>query len=224
MRDLITRIAQVVAIALAFAVASYLTQTHKALLAAALGAGGAVGPVAFVLITALLVVAIIPLDLVFLVPLGIALWGPAATALLSITGWVLGSAAAFAIARRYGRPVVVRVIGAHRVEVLERHVPTTNLFWLVVLLRMCVPVDLLSYALGLSSRLPWRSYILATALGVTPFAFFFAYAGTLPLARQLPVVLAGLAAAALMLFVAQRVARRGALQPKSGGDPSRTAL
>ncbi|HET9641417.1 MAG TPA: VTT domain-containing protein, partial [Candidatus Paceibacterota bacterium] len=99
-------------------------------------------------------------------------------------GWTIGASVAFSIARRYGLPLVIRLVGERRAVDFRDRVPRTNLFASVILLRMLVPVDLLSYALGLFTDMSWRSYVVATALGVAPFGFYFAYAGTLPLWYQ----------------------------------------
>jgi uncharacterized membrane protein YdjX (TVP38/TMEM64 family) len=44
---------------------------------------------------------------------------------------------------------------------------------------MTVPVDVLSYALGLFTEMSLESYVTATIIGITPFALFIAYSGTL---------------------------------------------
>jgi hypothetical protein len=51
-------------------------------------------------------------------------------------------------------------------------------FWNIVLLRMVIPVDVLSYALGLFVPMPLSRYVLATAIGVSPFAIIFAFASS----------------------------------------------
>ena len=50
-------------------------------------------------------------------------------------------------------------------------------FMSVVLLRMVLPVDVLSYALGFFSDISLWRYTTATIIGIAPFAFIFAYAG-----------------------------------------------
>jgi len=40
------------------------------------------------------------------------------------------------------------------------------------LLRMVLPVDILSYALGLFSNISFIRYMLATIIGVTPFSSY----------------------------------------------------
>ena len=42
---------------------------------------------------------------------------------------------------------------------------------------MVIPVDGLSYILGLFSKMSLKSYTLATIIGLTPFAFIWAYFG-----------------------------------------------
>lgn len=169
-----------IAFVAAFIAVSYGVHRYQSDIVLLLGNGGLASAAAFIFLTALFVVFIIPLDIVLLIPLGVGLWGSVPTALMSITGWTLGALIAFGIAREYGLPLVKRLIGERRATMFEKRIPTGNLFWSVVFLRLLVPVDLLSYALGLFSALSWRNYLLATALGVTPFGFFFAFVGALP--------------------------------------------
>ena len=169
----------------AFILVSYGVHRYESDIALVLGNGGISSSIIFIFLTALFVIFIIPLDIVFLVPIGVILWGPVPTALMSIAGWTLGALVAFGIARTYGLPLVRKLVGERRARMFGEHIPIHDLFWSVVFLRLLVPVDLLSYALGLFSQLSWRKYLVATALGVTPFGFFFAFAGTLPFWYQL---------------------------------------
>ena len=185
--------------ALIFVVVSYLAHRYQGQLASIVEQSGTLGIIGFIFFTALFVVFIIPLDIAFLIPLGANLWGPVPTALMSIAGWVLGASIAFWIARRFGMPVVEKMIGSKRIDAVQNRIPKHNLFWMVVALRMLVSVDILSYALGLFSQMPWQRYVLATAIGVTPFGFYLAYAGTLPFWYQLVAIAVALAIAAIAL-------------------------
>ncbi|RMD59929.1 hypothetical protein D6833_10765, partial [Candidatus Parcubacteria bacterium] len=51
-----------------------------------------------------------PLTTVPLIPLAAALWGPIPTALLSIAAWWIGAIIAFWISRRFGEPLVRRIV------------------------------------------------------------------------------------------------------------------
>jgi len=189
-----------VAFAAAFVGVSYLAHLYEPEIAAIVNGGGAAGVVGFVVLTAVFVIFVIPLDLVFLVPLGAVVWGPVPTALMSIAGWTLGAAVAFGIARLFGARVVERLIGLKRVRAVESRIPKHHLFGSVILLRMMVSVDILSYALGLFSTMPWGLYIIATAIGVTPFGFYFAFAGVLPMWYQVAAVGGALALATLVFL------------------------
>ncbi|OYV27280.1 MAG: hypothetical protein B7W98_02095 [Parcubacteria group bacterium 20-58-5] len=188
-----------VLLALAFIGVSIFADVHRAALASVIAQGSVFGVAAYVLLTALFVVFIIPLDLVLLIPIGVVVWGPVWTALLSILGWTLGAAVAFGVARRFGAPVVGRFVPLDRVRAVERRLPRGNRFSMVVFFRMLVSVDLLSYALGLFSDMPLGQYVLATALGVAPFGFYFAYAGALPLAYRIAAILSALALATFVI-------------------------
>jgi uncharacterized membrane protein YdjX (TVP38/TMEM64 family) len=200
------QIGSLCALAAVFIAVSYFAQRYHTQLGGIIGGGGALGIAGFIALTAVFVIFVIPLDIVFLIPVGAAVFGPVPTALMSIAGWTLGAAAAFGIARRFGRPVVEKLIGLGRVRAVERRIPQRHLFWGVVALRMLVSVDILSYALGFASEMPWGAYVAATALGVAPFGFFFAYAGTLPLWWRVLAV-AGAVLLATAVFVRWGIAR-----------------
>jgi uncharacterized membrane protein YdjX (TVP38/TMEM64 family) len=146
---------------------------------------------------AILATVVAPISTVPLIPLASALWGPLATALLSIVGWTLGALIAFLIAERYGRPLVGRFVALERVDAIAHMLLGTTPFWSILVARMLLPVDLLSYAIGLFVPVSFTTYTFATLLGVAPFAFLFAYTSTLPLWAQ-AVTIVG----ALLVFLA----------------------
>ena len=187
-------------LAIVFVAVSYLAHRYEPFISALVTNDGALSVVFFILLTATFVIFVIPLDIAFLIPIGAQVWGPLPTAYMSIVGWTIGASVAFAIARRYGTPVVERLIGLERVRMIESRIPQTNLFLMVVFLRMLVSVDILSYALGLFSRMRWSSYILATAIGVSPFGFYFTYAATLPLWYEIGAVVLALLVATLIAW------------------------
>lgn len=125
-------------------------------------------------------IVVAPVSTLPLIPIAVGMWGWFMTGLLSIIGWTLGSQIAFVIARKYGKKFVQNFISLERFNSFEKKLSKENLFGTVVLLRMTIPVDVLSYALGLFSNMTGRSYFFATVIGITPFAFIFAYLGSLP--------------------------------------------
>jgi len=197
---LVKEIASLIAFGLVFVSVSLLAQHYKGQLAAIVESGGMVSVAGFILLTATFVVFIIPLDIAFLIPIGASLWGPVPTAFMSITGWALGASIAFGLARLFGVPIVEKIIGLDRIRAVSNRIPKHHLFWSVIILRMLVPVDILSYALGLFSNMSWRTYVLATAIGVSPLGFYFAYAGAPPFWYQIVAVGIALALTAAVVY------------------------
>ena len=136
----------------------------------------AVSYVAYVFILTAAVV-FMPLTVMPLIPVAAGVLGPLATALLSIVGWTLGSAIAFLISRYLGRPVLEKFMQLETLDRVLEQIPKKTHFWFIVLLRLTLPVDIVSYALGLTKSLSFVSYIAATFVGVIWFSFAFAYMG-----------------------------------------------
>ena len=111
-----------------------------------------------------------------LIPVAVHVWGHLPAALVTTAGWTAGSLVAFLIARRWGTPIVRRLTSIERLKRVKPYIPK-NLFWSVVAVRMVLPMDVISYALGLFTDMSWPTYVAATALGLTPSAFVLAYLG-----------------------------------------------
>ncbi len=111
----------------------------------------------------------------FLVSGGI--FGFMVAAIYNIIGWSLGAVIAFLSARLLGRPILSRFVSLKKIDEHEKKIPEKLEFFSIILLRMVIPVDLLSYALGFFSNVSFMRYTLATIIGITPFAIIFAYAG-----------------------------------------------
>ncbi|MCK6462646.1 MAG: VTT domain-containing protein [Candidatus Pacebacteria bacterium] len=125
-------------------------------------------------------IVILPLTTLPLLPVAVVFWGSLVAGILSVTGWMIGGFLAFKIARRYGKPVVSKLVNHDRIERIEKMIPTEHVFWVIVFLRMSLPVDILSYVLGLFGNISLRTYILATFIGIVPFAFIYSYSVNLP--------------------------------------------
>lgn len=131
-----------------------------------------------------------PITAVPLIPLAVTLWGSVATAILSITGWTIGAMIVFWLTRKYGKPLVSKMVNIVRLEEIGECIPPKKFFWSVVFLRMVFPVDILSYALGLFTTMRWPPYLLATIIGIIPFAFILSYGVALPIKYQIPAAVA----------------------------------
>jgi uncharacterized membrane protein YdjX (TVP38/TMEM64 family) len=181
---------------------------------------GIIAPVAFLMLYALSVVALVPASLLTMA--GGAVFGLARGVAFSFGGAVLGSTAAFLLGRYAVRRVVERRLATMpRYAAIDRAVSARG-GQIVFLLRLSpiVPFNFLNYALGLT-RISLGDFVIASA-GMLPGAVMYAYAGkvageALVLAGQagLPknasyysILIAGLAATLAVTAVITRTARR----------------
>ncbi len=181
---------------------------------------GPAAPIAFVLIYATAVVALIPASLLTIA--GGAVFGLIRGVTYALIGATLGSTTAFLLGRYVARRLVAKRLAAMpRFVAIERAVSAQGRR-IVFLLRLSpvVPFNFLNYALGLTTISVW-DFVIAS-LGTIPGAFVYAYAGkvtgeALALAGQADVpkngsyyavLLAGLAATVVATTVVTRTARR----------------
>ncbi len=171
-----------------FAMSSFVSQWYQDDIRVVMGQHGGLGMVTYVCVTVLAIV-VAPISTMPLVPLATSIWGWRIAGLLSLLGWTIGAQFSFVIARRFGERVLRRLFPNGSVDYLGDRLSQKDIFWTLVLLRMTMPVDVLSYAIGCFTRISSFRYFLSTVIGVTPFAFVFAYAGSLPVYYQLGVLL-----------------------------------
>ena len=189
----------VVLVVLFFSIAQYYARQYAIEIQAMIGAERqGVGMVLYGLI-AFCAVVIAPISSLPLVPIAAAAWGSFATALVTMVAWTAGSVVAFLLARTYGKRVIGKVVDMGSMRKLERLLGMERVFLGTVLLRIVVPVDILSYALGLFSTIRLAPYITATVIGMAPFVIFFAYAIQMPAYVQIGVAVGIIAAVLLVL-------------------------
>lgn len=133
-----------------------------------------------------------------LIPVAVHAWGHVMAALITTAGWTAGSLIAFLIARRWGSPIVRKLTSMERLRGMKRYIPE-DLFVSIVVLRLVMPMDVISYLVGLFTDIGWSKYVAATALGLTPSAFVLAYLGKLPYAYDL--IAFGVSGAVLIAYV-----------------------
>lgn len=169
------------------------------------GAHPVLGAGIYVLLVAASVV-LLPFSSLPLLPLAARGYGVVPAALLSAAGWWIGCLIAFQVAR-LGRRHLERMTSMAAVDRLEKRIPDDVGFGGIVVLRLLLPVDVVSFALGLLKRLRFRTYAAASLVGILPFAFVWSYAGgELGAGRYLTfaLVVAGMVA---VVLVARRMRR-----------------
>lgn len=140
----------------------------------------------FYIMLMILATVIAPLSTLPLMPIAVSVWGSFTVAVLSTIAWSIGAVIAFYISRRYGIPVVKKFVSEDKIEAINQKIPKDkNLLVSIILLRMIIPVDILSYALGIFPRVTWKVYTIGSIIGVIPFSLVFAYLGGLSVEFQI---------------------------------------
>ncbi len=131
----------------------------------------------FVEIVSIVIAPVTTLPILFIAS---NLWGWFVAGILNFIGWTIGSILAFLVARKYGVTIIKKFIPIKKVYEIQNKIPRKHFFWSVVLLRIIVPADILSYALGLFTKMSTRNYVLSTIIGIIPAAFIYSYLGAIP--------------------------------------------
>ena len=182
-KEKLSYIFEIIFILILFLGISYVVQQNIDFFRENLG-DGFLGVLLYILFIQLAIV-FVPLSSIPLIPLASNLWGPFFTSLILIFSWTLGAAVVFFICRKWGVSIIGKLIPLRKLHKIEGKIPKEGEFWTIVLLRMIIPVDILSYALGLFSKINFKRYILATLIGVTPFTILIAYVGAMPFIYQI---------------------------------------
>ena len=111
-----------------------------------------------------------------IVPVGVYVWGKAASMLLLWVGWILGGVTAYTLSRYFGRAVVQVLLPRPLIERYENLIPRRASFGFVLLLQLALPSEVPGYLLGLMRYHFWR-YIAALALAELPYALATIYLG-----------------------------------------------
>ena len=142
------------------------------------------GVLIYILIT-IFAIVFAPVSMMPLIPLASNLYGVFYAAIINIIGWTIGSFIVFFICRKYGISIIKKFVSLEEIYKWENKVPKENVFLTLILLRMMVPVDILSYALSLLTKINFKTYAATTIIGIIPFAFVFSYLGTVPAIYQI---------------------------------------
>ena len=132
------------------------------------------GILIYILIT-ITAIIIAPISMMPLIPVASNLWGWFYAGIFTFVGWTIGAFIVFFISRKYGVGLIKRFVSLKKLNEFESKIPKENLFIDILLLRMIIPVDILSYALGLFTKVNFKTYALATMIGIIPFTFVFSF-------------------------------------------------
>jgi uncharacterized membrane protein YdjX (TVP38/TMEM64 family) len=137
---------------------------------------GIVAPLVFIFVQALqVVIAPIPGQAVALV--AGYLFGAVAGTIYSLTGVLIGSAVAFSLAKRYGRPFVETILHEDVIERFDSFVDRIGIQGLFVFVIIPgLPDDAICFLSGLT-KLRLRTFLVVISIGRLPAYVFTVYAG-----------------------------------------------
>lgn len=171
-----------------------------------LAARPVLGPVVFVLLAAVSAMLAF-VSSAALVPAGIVTWGVVPTAAMLGLGWLLGGVLAYAVARYFGRPLLVHFTSLEALAPYERRIGPGTPFGFVLLFQLALPSEIPGYVLGLT-RYPLHKYVGALALVELPYALATVWLGREFVARHVLPFVAIIAAGVLVGALAVRAFRR----------------
>ena len=195
-RRLAAGIASLTVITILFVLTSDLFRNYEPDIERIVETRSLLGMVVFVFVFVLSIV-FAPISAMPLIPIGTRLWGITICTALSVTGWTIGAMTAFAIARKFGRPYISKLISLGKIDEVESYIPDENIFWTIFFFRAVTPIDGLSYGLGLLTKVETKVFFWATVLGLIPFCLVISYLGSLPTA----FLIIGLLIASLFFLV-----------------------
>lgn len=125
-----------------------------------------------------------PISSMPLVPIISKTLGPFSASIINWILWVIGSVLIFFICRKFGVDLLEKFIDLEDISKLEDKIPETGEFYVLLFLRAVIPVDILSYLVGLLTDIPFKTYFYATVIGLIPLAFFTSYFGAIQFKYQ----------------------------------------
>ncbi len=164
---------------------------------------GVWAPVVYTLVVAAQVI-VAPIPGSVFPPVGAAAFGPWVGLALLTLGLMLGSACVFAVARRWGRGLAIRLTGEATFDRYAGIVAANGGLWLfLIYLLPLLPDDAVCAVAGLS-RISFRRFLLLSTLGRLPGSVLSVFAATQLFAAPLWVWLAAALPLALGIALALR--------------------
>ena len=211
MNSKIKAILELFVILLIFVFISYLVQSNLYFFQNLIGKNILTGIIIYFFIV-ILAIVVAPIASTPLIPVISNLWGWQLAVVVSVISWTIGSVIVFILCRKYGVKIVRRLVSLKEIHKFEKKIPEENLFLSTVFLRMIIPVDILSYALGLFSKIKFWPYTIATFIGIIPFTILLSYLGTIPFIYQIIILLITLIIILSGLIIQQSIKRKNKIK------------
>ena len=191
-------------------------------LQAAISRWGKLAPLAYILSFTLLPAFFFPVAILALA--GGLLFGLWWGSLYTFLGAILNCTLMFFLARYAGREQVEALLQKKLPPIWKQRIRNLNSgsgFLLLIVLRLipAVPYNLINYAFGLTA-MPFRTYILASAIGIIPGTFAFINIGDKALDVTSPEFWTGIGLLGLLLAVTALLGKKVFPKNEMNGDQS----
>lgn len=188
----------------------------------AIGQWGKLAPLAYILSFTLLPAFFFPVAILALA--GGLLFGLWWGSLYTFLGAILNCTLMFFLARYAGREQVEALLQKKLPPIWQQRIRNLNSgsgFLLLIVLRLipAVPYNLINYAFGLTA-MPFRTYILASAIGIIPGTFAFINIGDKALDVTSPEFWTGIGLLGLLLAVTALLGKKVFPKNEMNGDQS----
>lgn len=188
----------------------------------AIGQWGKLAPLAYILSFTLLPAFFFPVAVLALA--GGLLFGLWWGSLYTFLGAILNCTLMFFLARYAGREQVEALLQKKLPPIWQQRIRNLNSgsgFLLLIVLRLipAVPYNLINYAFGLTA-MPFRTYILASAIGIIPGTFAFINIGDKALDVTSPEFWTGIGLLGLLLAVTALLGKKVFPKNEMNGDQS----
>ena len=130
-------------------------------------------------------IVVAPVTTIPILPIASKTYGVFLASCFFIIGGIIGSLIAFIIGKTFGKKVASRFVSIEQAEEAVKAFPKKHLFFSLIFLRTAVSSDVLSYSLGIFTKIGYKMFISTTVIGIIPSAIFFAYLGVLPTIYQI---------------------------------------
>jgi uncharacterized membrane protein YdjX (TVP38/TMEM64 family) len=152
-----------------------------------------------------------------LVPAAVYAWGPVVCSALLWAGWMLGGIASYALAYRFGEPVMRWLAPGKSIARYQARIRDEASFGFILLFQLALPSEIPGLVLGLA-HFPLARYLLALAIVELPYAVGTTLLGASFVSRRFGLLLSLGAVFALTAFVLGRALRRRLAG--TAGDPT----
>lgn len=184
-----------------FILSSFVSQEYSGMLESAISKYKIAG-IFIYMVAVVIAIVVAPLTSIPFIPLIVGSLGVFLTAVISVIGWTIGSLIAFWVARKFGVPLVKKLIPiTEKKKHFYEGMPEEKAFWYLIFLRMVIPVDILSYMLGLFTSISWKLFAVTTFFGVIPAVIFLSVFGSISFVYQVAVAVVGVSILILFLTI-----------------------